>query len=109
MPRPFPVSPVYGKTKGHQLGVLQFLLGFVYHGKAHVGVGGRVPVAGEVLDHRDDPRVHHSVGAAGAGDGDLQGIGVKGPLADDGVIGITPHVQHGGEIHLEAEGLALRP
>ena len=98
---------VNGLLEGDQLKLLQLLRRLVHHRQVHMGVGAGVPVAGEVLDHRDhapllqslvhrQPRTCHRVGVAAVG-----------PVPNDGVVRVGPDVQAGGEVQIETEGGAL--
>ena len=90
------------RPEGDKLRAAQLVQGFIHVHRAVMTVGGGVPVAGEVLEGAGHAAL---VEAAHGGRHQLGGL-VKvvavGPVADDGVGPVGPHVGHRGEIHVEA-------
>ena len=89
---------------GHEVELLE--LGQRWRGgELLVGVAHGAPVAGEVLQRREDARPAQARGE-GAGVGrDRRGVGAVGPVTDHPAAGRPGHVDHGREVDVDAERL----
>ena len=74
------------------------------HRQRRVAVVGRGAVTGEVLGDRDQARPGRAPQERRAELADLHGVGAERPVADDRAVGPVGEVEHGREVHRDADG-----
>ena len=100
-------SLVNGCLEGNQFKFLQLLHRLVHHRQVYMGVGAGIPVAREMLDHRDHTPLLQSLVHRQPRPGHRVGVAAVGPVPNDGVVRVGPDVQAGGEVQIEAKCGAL--
>ena len=97
-------APAEGLAEGQKFRVLQQGGVCVVHRQVQMGIGADIAVAGIVLDSGQNAarRQAHHHGAAHPGH--RPGIVPEGADADDRVQRLDVHVQHRGEVHVDAHG-----
>ena len=94
---------VFRKTgEGDELTVLQLLQGLVGIGHFLMAVLSRVPVAGEVLEHRHNALFLQTLGHGLCHLACNIAIGGEGAVANHRIVGVGIHVRHRGKVHIKA-------